>query len=451
MTELVVLNAPTGSKPLSEPAPWVHLSPGEPALAFVVEGSRLFELDAELFHRLERRDPAAERELRQAAQCGSSPPSVGDALAEPGAISLNIAQSCNLSCNYCYADEGRFGESAQFMPLEVAVAAVNRLLDRATGRRVTVGFIGGEPFLNRSVLHECVAHASRRARELRTPIGFSVTTNATLLNAEDIQLLREHRFSVSVSLDGSAEVNDRHRRTRQGPGAAARAIAHIQPLLQNPGRARIAARATITRHDLRVAERVHALADAGFSDVGVSPLRTSPAPELVLRSEDWPVLLREMIRAAEVEWTRIQSGQPWRFSNIATAVKQIHQGVARPLPCGSTANYVSVSARGDYFTCHRTIGDPRFYLGSGEADEKRRGQFLAERHVDRQEPCHSCWARYLCGGGCHAEVVHGRSGCDYIRGWLDYCLRFYDRVLRFNSELVAAPQIRRETQGNVYE
>jgi len=24
----------------------------------------------------------------------------------------------------------------------------------------------------------------------------------------------------------------------------------------------------------------------------------------------------------------------------------------------------------------------------------------------------------------------GRSGCDYIRGWLEYCLRFYDRTLR---------------------
>jgi uncharacterized protein len=143
-----------------------------------------------------------------------------------------------------------------------------------------------------------------------------------------------------------------------------------------------------------------------------------------------------MIRAAEVEWTRLESGARWRFSNLATAVKQIHQGAARTLPCGSADNYVSVSARGEYFTCHRTIDNPQFYLGTGAAEEARRLQFLSERQVDRQEPCRTCWARYLCGGGCHAEVLTaGRSGCDYIRGWLDYCLGFYDRVLRTRPDL----------------
>ncbi len=46
--------------------------------------------------------------------------------------------------------------------------------------------------------------------------------------------------------------------------------------------------------------------------------------------------------------------------------------------------------------------------------------------MDRAEPCRSCWARYLCGGGCYHEVARrGRPGCDYIRGWLAFCLRAY--------------------------
>ena len=62
-------------------------------------------------------------------------------------------------------------------------------------------------------------------------------------------------------------------------------------------------------------------------------------------------------------------------------------------------------------------------------DTSRQADWLATRHVHRQEPCRSCWARYLCGGGCHHEVIgRGRPACDYIRGWLHYCLEAYLRL-----------------------
>ncbi|HJX84756.1 MAG TPA: SPASM domain-containing protein, partial [Candidatus Angelobacter sp.] len=241
-----------------------------------------------------------------------------------------------------------------------------------------------------------------------------------------------HPFAVSVSLDGSAKVNDQNRRSRNGSSAFESAVHVLGPLLQSPGKARITARATITREDLRVTERIEALLAAGFREVGVSPLRTSPAPALALGEHDWPVFLNEMIRAAEAERQHLIRGGELRFSNLAIALKQLHAGFCKPLPCGSAASYVSVSARGEYFTCHRTIDNPNFALGSTTEglSTAHREDFLRARHVDLQQPCRSCWARYLCGGGCHAEVLSaGRSGCDYIRGWLEYCLRFYDRAL----------------------
>jgi uncharacterized protein len=405
----------------------------------MVAGSRLFGVEREFFAALKAGRVEAEQELLEASGKVVPAPDFTGSLPAPAAISLNIAQSCNLSCTYCYADEGRFQGAPQFMTVEVALQAIDRLIDGAAGRRVTVGFIGGEPFLNREVMYRSVEYARERAQARGCTVGFSVATNGTLLKANDVRLLRENGFAVSVSLDGSAELNDRHRRARHQESGFQKAIESLRPLLQNPGKARIAARATITRDDLRVAERVAALAEAGFAEVGVSPLRTGPDSTLVLRGEDWGVLLNEMMRAAEDEWRRLQPGAGFRFSNLAIALKQLHAGSAKPLPCGSAANYVSVSAQGGYFTCHRTIDDQRFALGSTETGVSQAGResFLNARHVDRQEPCRSCWARYLCGGGCHAEVLSaGRSGCDYIRGWLEYCLQFYDRVLQERPDLL---------------
>ena len=437
MAGLVILDGrvapPRGTFTQGGTPPSLHLLGGDRPLAFVVKGSLLFGLEPKAFASIQD-NPTAQEELVNSLRTRhrniSTVPPVP--LSAPNSISLNIAQSCNLSCSYCYAEEGRFGGRASMMSLETAFAAIDRLFAEAVGQRVTVGFIGGEPFLNREVLYASVEHAMVRSHETGSPVGFSVTTNGTLLTASDLDLLRRHSFVVSVSLDGGADTNDRHRKSCNGKSGFQAAIRSLQPLLQNPGKVRIVARCTITREDLRVLNRIDALADAGFSEIGVSPLRTSPKPGLVLQDDDWPILLDEMVRAAGSEKERLRSGLALRFSNLAIALKQLHAGYSKPLPCGAAASYVSVSTRGEYFTCHRTIDNPRFKIGNeafGLSQEKRE-QFLRSRHVDRQEPCRSCWARYLCGGGCHAEVLAaGRSGCDYIRGWLEYCLRFYDQAL----------------------
>ena len=410
--------------------PWFHVIEGERPLVLLVGASRLFELDRALSDRLRAGQGDALESLRE-----FEVPRAGLPLEvpEPVSLSLNVAQICNLACDYCYADEGRFGSEARQMAQEVALRAIDRAIDTAAGRRVTIGFIGGEPFLHRSLVHRCVGHARARAAAASLPISFSVATNGTLLRDDDLALLREHDFAVSVSLDGGADIHDRHRPRLGGGGSHARALAAVAPLLAAPGRARVVARATITRDDLRVAERLSALLDAGFLEVGVSPARTGPDASLVLRPEDWPVFLSEMIRAAGLELARLRaSGGDLRFSNLGIALKEIHRGSCRALPCGAAQSYVSLGADGRYYTCHRTIGQPGFELGDLETGPSvdRRRAFLAERDVDLQEPCRTCWARYLCGGGCHAEVIAaGRDGCDYIRGWLEFCLATYSDLL----------------------
>jgi len=326
------------------------------------------------------------------------------------------------------------------MDHDIALRAIDQLIDGAAGRRATIGFIGGEPFLHRSLVHRCVTYATARAARAGVPVAFSVATNATLLRDDDVDLLRSHEFAVSVSIDGDAAIHDRHRPRRDGTGSHARACAAIAPLLAAPGKARVVARATVTRDDLRVTERLTALLDAGFLEVGVSPARTGPDPRLVLRSSDWPRFLAEMIRAATGELARLRASRDagFGFSNLAIALKEIHRGSCRALPCGAGQSYVSLGADGHYYTCHRTVGHPGFELGGlddGPAADKRRA-FVTARDVDVQEPCRTCWARYLCGGGCHAEVTAvGRDGCDYIRGWLEFCLATYSDLLDERPDL----------------
>jgi uncharacterized protein len=123
-----------------------------------------------------------------------------------------------------------------------------------------------------------------------------------------------------------------------------------------------------------------------------------------------------------------------------TALREIHRGTHRPYPCGAGAGYFDVSADGDLAACHRFVGDPAGAMGNLAlgVDRTRQAEWLRSRHVHVQQPCGSCWARYLCGGGCHHEVLAGgRHACDFIRGWLHYCLQAYLRLSASNPEMFA--------------
>ena len=61
------------------------------------------------------------------------------------------------------------------------------------------------------LLKQIVLFAEEQAGQFATSVGFSITTNGTLLTDEKIHFLAQHEFSVLVSLDGDKKSHDRYR------------------------------------------------------------------------------------------------------------------------------------------------------------------------------------------------------------------------------------------------
>jgi uncharacterized protein len=157
----------------------------------------------------------------------------------------------------------------------------------------------------------------------------------------------------------------------------------------------------------------------------------SPTGREEMARDDLAAMLEQMVSCGEMFEREIVAGRRFAFANMVTAMRELHKGTHRPYPCGAGAAYLGVSADGELAACHRFVGDAAGGMGdlNRGIDEEARTAWLASRHVHRQEPCRGCWARYLCGGGCHHEVIaRGRPACDYIRGWLHYCLGAYVRL-----------------------
>lgn len=357
------------------------------------------------------------------------------------ALSLAVVERCNLGCTYCYAEGGSFGGPSREMGWEVAEQSVRRLVEGARpGERVNLAFMGGEPLLNRPLVRRATALGVELAAAKDVPIGFSITTNGTALTDDDGEFFERHAFAVTVSLDGVGAVHDRLRPTKGGAGTYARILARVLPLLRRQQRMQVSARVTVTPSNLGLRATLDEFVALGFHSVGFSPMLSAPSGRDELAGHDLEALLAQMIECGREFERRTLAGDRYPFANVLDALRQIHRGTHRPYPCGAGAGYFGVSASGGLFACHRFVEDPERAMGDVGAgvDRPRQRRWLLERAVDRQEPCRSCWARYLCGGGCHYEVIHrGRPACDYIRGWLDYALGAYVRLSERRPALIA--------------
>jgi uncharacterized protein len=430
--------------------PSVHMFRSEARdFLLVADGSRVYALEPEvapdLRNALEGRDAAAADRLLDRLELRTERPFVDDQpIQSPPlrALSLAISQKCNLACTYCYADGGGFGSPPRNMSEDVALAAVERLFEQIEpGQLANLSFLGGEPLVNREVLRKAVLHAETLAARNDAKIGFSITTNGTLVTPDDGSFFEEHGFAVTVSLDGLGEVHDLTRRSKSGVGTYQKIVDRIRPLLAMQRRMQVSARVTVTPDNLRLRETLDGLIAMGFHSVGFSPVLRSVNGTGEMTPEALQKMLAQMIDCAQEFERATVAGQRYPFSNVVTALHEIHRGTHRPYPCGAGASYLGVSAEGSLSACHRFVGDEHGQLGSlaDGVDVEAQNAWLAERHVHRQEPCRSCWARYLCGGGCHHEVIaRGRPACDFIRGWLHVCLQTYARLLRAKPDYFGA-------------
>jgi uncharacterized protein len=401
----------------------------------VVPYSRVFDLSADLARAFDQSgaDQATFVDALATPEPGEAPLS-DVVMPAPQSISLNVSSSCNLACSYCYAARGSFG-GAQDRPMawDTARAAIDALVERSDPTApITIGFLGGEPFLNRALVHACVEYAQAQAARSRLDIRFSVTTNGTLLRPDDLALIRAHRFAVTVSIDGDKDVQNRQRpRAGKAHDSFVLLKTAVAPLLADPGRTKIAARATVTRRDLDLSRCFAAILDIGFPEVGFAPLRMNSARRDdvgdALRDSDWPLYLDALTAVARNEIARYRNGSGIRLTNLAVALKQIRYGASSPYPCGAGGGYFSVAANGRWYACHRAIGVEDFALGDNTGlDHERRRRFVAQRHVHAQQACRMCWARYLCSGGCHQEATaRTESACGFVRGWLEFCFGAY--------------------------
>lgn len=371
----------------------------------------------------------------------------------PTCICLNITDSCNLACKYCFVQQ-----KPHFITLDIAKQAVdwvvhnleekNKILTFNKKDNASISFFGGEPMLlYDEIIVPLVLYTEEKYPDL---VHFGITTNGTLLNDERIDFFKQHNFTLLLSIDGIKETQDFNRPQRNGEGSFNLVEKNIPYLLKHFPNTTF--RATLYQPTIKYLYKNYQFAkDMGFKSIFLCPNSREKWTE-----ENIEILKEEL---SKIFIDRIayfmQGNNPIQCSQMDNAFKKIlfhdlqvynkdfdkidaNRIVER---CGLGTGSCSISYCGDIFGCQeqdsRDTND-YFYIGNiySGIDIEKHIKLLKDYNIqqvlkcEKEEFCNNCPLRLNCIDDMCPSVSHDLYQTFFIRPEID-CI-FY-RLLMENS------------------
>ncbi len=321
------------------------------------------------------------------------------------ALCLFAADSCNLSCRYCFARRDKKDTAGASMSLSTGKAAIDFLLHHSGPRqRCEVDYFGGEPLLNWPVIREITAYAREQSAAAGKEIAFTLTTNGALLTPEIADYLEKESFAAVLSLDGRPSVHDTMRPLSAGRGSYQECLEPVLEYIARAPRGGYYIRGTYTRQNLDFCQDVEHLYSLGFRHISMEPVVAPLSEEYALREEDLPRLEKEYNNLTKFYLECMRADDPFNFFHFAIDLEQGPCLPKRLSGCGAGQEYLAVAADGSLYPCHQLAGTPEMKMGDvSESESFQPGpppSFIPAGPL--QGRCRDCWARYHCGGGCRA-------------------------------------------------
>ena len=252
-----------------------------------------------------------------------------------------------MRCDYCYVSKqpNRMSEAVAHKTVDFLMN-VGRTQDK---KGVEICFFGGEPLLEPGLIESTCKYALHSAKNLGCRLGFSMTTNGTLLDSRCLDMIRQFNIHTTISLDGIGKVQDRHRKTQGGQGSFSMIEKNLVHLSKAP---RAAIRMTVTPDTVYdFVDSVLWFKDAGFKRVYATPVLEAEwnIASILAYADAWEEIYRQV--------GYHEAGKnDFSVGSIAKLHQRFQSGKNKQYGCGAARLAVAVDTMGDLYPCHRFIG-----------------------------------------------------------------------------------------------
>ncbi len=347
-------------------------------------------------------------------------------------LDLRMRGDCPPSCVRCYLAQTRkpLHTSEQRMTLDIAQKAVELLMKESGKLDCYLTFSGVNTDLDYEWVRNVINYANKTASLHEKQISFEIVINSSLFVGELLTktFMSQQNVMVTVNIKRPEELEQILERYSNG-------FTRSESVL------RMGLNIFVDGYLPTFKELVHQAIQV------FSPQSLYVIPSVITDSnisatksdiEGAKKLLRELCEYC-LQYA-LQEEQTW-IGHIYDQAESMLKRVKYYYYCGAGTRHLAVSPDGDLYPCAELATDTTHRMGDieiGILKDKRR-VWLQEYHVDKFETCASCWARYLCGGGCRVDSLLNCGSpteinevtCDLIR--YSYELAMLMSLVHFNE------------------
>lgn len=320
---------------------------------------------------------------------------------------LVLTDDCNLRCKYCYAGCSSPSLGSRQGPMNPVLAErwIDAVFDSASSAALRAVMLhGGEPLLNRPALRAAVLRTRLHAPD-RERCALVVTTNGTLLEAEDIAFFRDNLVDVVVSIDGPPHVHDSMRASPTGTGSSAAAISAYMALRAADVATWVSATVDVTTVSEMPSTAEWLVKTLGAPDFSWNYLL--PGGDRDARAhQDYATAFAEGAWDSFVRCRAlgVPEGRTLRLARAITGSGE------HSVHCNAVGHQIVVAPNGAVGPCQALIHDATAFSNQPiDPDAVHRSDVFrrwASRSMPSLEPqCSSCVAHGVCSGGCAANAI----------------------------------------------
>lgn len=333
---------------------------------------------------------------------------------------VNVSQRCNLTCPYCYVNEGLFDypqKPIKRMPEKIFDGLVFKLLQQFTGFEiVTFHYYGGEPLLNFEAIKTITQQAVKAAEKQEINVGFYITTNGTLINDQIADFFERYRFNVYFSIDGDSESHDMYRRYSNGRGSFDDVMANYERIRKRPNIHIIGS--SVIRPGYSLSDALDFLQAHGADTCKAERVRLSENNPISLPSDLHDGYLADTRELVNHYIEAIDEGRKPMDFRLTAKILQLLVKKRRNFFCSAGERMFGIASNGEFYPCALHVGREDALLGTVENGLclEKVDRFRKKYAAESQTNCRVCWARNLCGGGCSAMIDRfGTEDCEALR------------------------------------